>query len=250
MPAVAAIASAPQNVTRAAAAPIVAPPARAAMAPSAARNTRAVAGTARAPSARARAPRRRAAAEAPQREARSRRRRGLQRSRNRAVRDAELVASVGAERVVRHELLGHLLRELLIQAPAHVDAHELAVLAGVVGLELLALARQIGLLAVGLRADRDVLAGRHRHRAGHRARDAGRQQAAVTRVGRRDADEQARRRHDAVVGAEHGGPQPADALQSMPFSMPGSHAPLVYRSMPSAAVTSRRRRTARPPSRR
>ena len=150
MPAVAAIASAPQNVTRAAAAPMAAPPARAAMAPSAARKTSAVAGTAE---QRCRHGHERSDDERQQgaaAEARGRRGRRLQRPCNREIRDAELVARVGAERVVRHELLGHLFRELLIQAAAHVDAHELAVLAGVVGLELLALAREIGLLAVRL----------------------------------------------------------------------------------------------------
>ena len=163
------------------------------------------------------------------------------------LRDAELVASVRAERVVRHELLGHLFRELGSRPAAHVDAHELAVLAGVVGLELLPLARQVGLLAVGLRA-----APRRTRRPPSTSRRPPRPRcrpsaSCVTRVGRRDADEQARRRHDAVVRAEHGGAQPADALQSMPFSMPGSHAPLVYRSMRSAAVTSRPRRIAPPP---
>ena len=112
MPAVAAIASAPQNVTRAAATATGAPPARAAMAPSDAKNTSAVAGTAT--SARLHG-HERGDEERQQRAASEARGRGagrLQRPRDREVGDAELVARVRAERVVRRQLVGDLLREL------------------------------------------------------------------------------------------------------------------------------------------
>jgi hypothetical protein len=160
----------------------------------------------------------------------------LQRTSHRELRDAELVAGVSAQRVVLHELVRDSPREVLAQSPSHVNPHELAVLAGIVGRELSALAREIRLLAVGLRPHGYVLAGGHRHRAGDGAGDAGGQQAHLARIGGRDADQQARRRDDAVVGAEHGGAQPARADRAMPFSMSPGHARAVYRLAPASSA--------------
>ncbi len=112
--------------------------------------------------------------------------------------------------------VGDLLARAAGSRPrADVDAHELAMLAGVVGLELLAFAREV-------RAARCRLASSPRRTrprpSTSRPRPAPAMPAisnvAVARVRRGDADEQARRRHDAVVGAEHGGAQPADARSS------------------------------------
>ena len=69
-------------------------------------------------------------------------------------------------------------------------------------------------LGVGLRADRDVLARGHRHRARDQPGDAGDQHRCARPLGRGDAEDQARGRDDAVVGAEHRGAQPADAVAS------------------------------------
>jgi hypothetical protein len=67
--------------------------------------------------------------------------------------------------------------------------------------------------------DRHVLAGRHRHGTGHQPCDPGHQDVAVTRPGGRDTEHQAGRRHDAVVGAEYRGAQPADAVGAVAFGM-------------------------------
>ena len=53
-----------------------------------------------------------------------------------------------------------------------------------------------------------------------RPADAGEQIVGLARAGGGDADDQARRRDDAVVGAEHGGAQPADALDEMALEVP------------------------------
>jgi hypothetical protein len=76
---------------------------------------------------------------------------------------------------------------------------------------------------IGLRVHGDVFAGRHRHRACHDARNARREHGSVARFGGRDADEQARRRHDAVVRAEHGSTQPADARRAVSFEVSHDH---------------------------
>jgi hypothetical protein len=55
-----------------------------------------------------------------------------------------------ADRVVSHELHGHLLRERWIQTASDVDSRQLLVLALVVGGELRTLAREVGMLDVRL----------------------------------------------------------------------------------------------------
>ena len=66
------------------------------------------------------------------------------------------------------------------------------------------------LLGVALGADRDVLAGAHAERARGQRGDAGDHDGAAV-VGRAgDAHHDAGGRHDAVVGAEHGGAQPVE----------------------------------------
>ena len=79
--------------------------------------------------------------------------------------------------------------------------------------------REIGLLGVGLRADGHVLARRHRHRARDQRGCARDQHVARLRARRCDADDQARGRDDAVIGAEHGGPEPAHAAGMVVFGM-------------------------------
>ncbi len=81
------------------------------------------------------------------------------------VGDAQLVARMGAERIVGHQLQGYLASQLGFEAAAHIDAGELVLLGFCLFCELDTLARQIGRFAIGLRADRNVFPRRHRHRA-------------------------------------------------------------------------------------
>ena len=76
--------------------------------------------------------------------------------------------------------------------------------------QLLALAREIRPFGVGLRADGHILAGGHRHGAGHQSRDT-RDQDGVLRRGRRgNANDQTCGRDDAIVG-------PSTAARSHPM---------------------------------
>jgi len=52
----------------------------------------------------------------------------------------------------------------------------------------------------------------------------GKQNVVTSGTGRREADDQACGRDDAVVGAEHRGAQPADATRTMSFTMMSGHA--------------------------
>ena len=71
------------------------------------------------------------------------------------------------------------------------------------------------MLGVALRADRDELADRHRHRPGDERGDTGGEHRRPRRVGGGDADDQAGGGDDSVVGPEHGRAQPADALRAV-----------------------------------
>ena len=153
------------------------------------------------------------------REAGRRRERRLEGPRAEHVGDAQLVARVAGQRIVRHQLDGHLLREARIEAAADVDRGQLGQLRVRLRGQLLLLAAEIGVLRVGLGADRHVLPGGHRHRAGDEPGGAGDQHARGAGVGRRHAEDEAGRRHDAVVGSEDRGAKPADVLRAMHLRM-------------------------------
>ena len=51
----------------------------------------------------------------------------------------------------------------------------------------------------------------------HEARDPGRQDGAMTGLARGDADDEARGRNDAIIGAQNGGPKPANAASGSPL---------------------------------
>ena len=154
----------------------------------------------------------------------ARRRQGrLDRTGGRHLRDAELIPRMGAERVLRHQLIGDLSREARFDAALDVDQGELLVLEGGLARELRSLARKIGLLGVGLRADRNVLACRHGHGASDQPGDAGDQHLRTRGRGSRHTDDQARRRDEPVIGAEYGCPQPADARHKVAFGMQTAH---------------------------
>ena len=84
-----------------------------------------------------------------------------------------------------------------------------------IGGELMSLAVEIGLLDVGLRTDRDIFAGCHRGRTGHQTgqprQHHGRMRGTAGRHSRHDAGGG----KNTVIGAEHGGAQPAGAVQEM-----------------------------------
>ena len=159
-------------------------------------------------------------------EARRRRQRRLHRPRAERLGNAELVARVRTQRVVGHQLLGNLLRERVGDAAADVDRRQLPPLALIVGGKFTALQVERGLFGIGLRADRNVLARRHRHRARDEAGDPRDHHAGMRRMRRRDPEHQACGRNDAIVGAQHRRAQPADAVRAMSFAVAGWHVPV------------------------
>jgi hypothetical protein len=70
-----------------------------------------------------------------------------------------------------------------------------------------------GLFEIALRADRHVLARRHRRRACHQTGEAGGQHRLRRCLRRGDTDDQRRRGRDAVLGAKHGRAQPPGAAR-------------------------------------
>jgi len=70
---------------------------------------------------------------------------------------------------MRHELIGDFTSERRIKTATDVDRRQFLALTGVVGFEFLAFTLDVRLLCVGLRVHGDILAGRHRHRAGGKA---------------------------------------------------------------------------------
>ena len=103
---------------------------------------------------------------------------------------------------MRHELFGDLPGQRRIEPAALVDSRKLLMLAGIVRVEFLPFAIDVGLLGISLRVDRHIFAGRHRHRACHQARNAGDQDILLADIRGGDPEDQACRRHDAVIGAE------------------------------------------------
>ena len=74
---------------------------------------------------------------------------------------------MGAQRIVGHQLVGDLSRQRCCQPTLDIDRRQFLVLMLRLGIQLAPLARQVGMLRVGLGTDRHVLACRHRHRARH-----------------------------------------------------------------------------------
>ena len=115
---------------------------------------------------------------------------------------------MGTERIVGHQLPGHLLGKVRFDTAAHIDLRQLLPLESRLACEFAALAREIGLLGVGLGTHRNIFSRCHRHGTGDQSRHAGDQHVAMRR---RHTDDQARRRNDPVICPQHRGAEPANA---------------------------------------
>ena len=244
MPAVIAIAMAPQTTTRTVARPRGAPPRRAPRSPSSAERDQRHGHGRRRPAPTPASARRRAAAapRRPRTTAPTPTRPGTAApaaARRGPARRGACASSAPRRDRASATSLGQRRR----QAPLLVDPGELAQLALRVAAQLALLQADVGLLGVALRADRHVLAGGHRQRAGHQPGDPGGDDRGARRAGRGHAEHEARGRHDAVVGAEHGGAQPVGAVAEVDL---GSRPALALtRRAPLPRPGARARRAAR-----
>lgn len=152
-------------------------------------------------------------------EGRRRRQRRLYRTGGGEFRNAELVARVRAKRILRHELIGDPQRQLGVDAALHIDPGEFVAFEFGLRRKFGPFPRKVGPLGVRLRTDRHIFARRHGHRAGDKAGGARDQHLGGGGGRRGHADDQAGGRDDAVIGAEHGRTQPADAGDEMVFGM-------------------------------
>ena len=131
--------------------------------------------------------------------------------------EAQLVAGVRPQRAAARQRRRHLARQRRREAPFLIDPGELAKLAGRVPAKLARLEAHVGLLGVPLRADRHILAGGHRERSRHQPGDPRDDDRRARRARRRHPQHEARGRQDAVVGAEHASAQPVGTMAEMDF---------------------------------
>ena len=117
-----------------------------------------------------------------------------------------------AEGIVRHELGCDFSSKGRSEAARNVNGRHLIVLVYGIGCQLLALAFQIGTLAIGLRADGHVFASGHRHGTCRESRGTGNQDALGRCTGRRNAKYQTGSRDKAIVRTEYGRPEPSDTV--------------------------------------
>ncbi|MBC7520199.1 MAG: PEP-CTERM sorting domain-containing protein [Sandarakinorhabdus sp.] len=110
----------------------------------------------------------------------------------------------------------------IAKAP-HIDRSKFRTLRDRIGGKFGGFAGKIGLLGIGLRADRHIFTGRHRHRPCNKAGDSGQQNIAGLCGGRCNTDNQTGRRNNAVVGAKHGGAQPTYTENQMGFNVQAAH---------------------------
>ena len=143
---------------------------------------------------------------------------------------------MGTERVARHQLLRHLLRQIRLQPACGVDGGKFTLLCGRIFQKLGLLARQIGFFGIGLRVNRHVLASGHRHRPSHQARHTRYQNAVLAGACCRDAYDKAGGRHDAIVSPQDGSAQPADAVDAVIFTVGGASQWVLERRIEIAVV--------------
>ena len=130
---------------------------------------------------------------------------------------------MGAQGVVGRHLDGDLPGEPDLHPPCDVDLGQLFQLMLGLGLEFGLFLGEVGALGVGLGADRDIFPGRHRHGPGDQGRDAGHEDRPPALRGGGDPDDQAGGGDDAVIGPQHGGAQPADAVDAVGLSVKAGH---------------------------
>ncbi|BCG94691.1 hypothetical protein MesoLj131a_35550 [Mesorhizobium sp. 131-2-1] len=142
---------------------------------------------------------------------------------------------MGTKRILRHHLVRDLQRQIRLHTTRHIALCKLIALEIGLRCEFGPLSAEVSLLGIGLRADRHIFTRRHRHRARDQAGNPCDENIACRGIGRRNADDQAGRRYDAVIGAKHGSAQPTDARYEMAFTMQAAHVVTVCAASPAAA---------------
>ena len=206
MPAVIAIATAPQTTTRSVAGRRGAPPSRAPGSPSSPRAKRH--GHGRDPRAAPAHGDRQQRQDRAGRERQRRRPRGLQRPGEPLLGEAELVARVRLERAVARERLRDLGGQPGAGRAARRSRRARAARPRGSLRSSRSSRRRSACSASRCELTDTYSPGGHRQRAGDQPGDPRRDDRRADAPGRRDAEHEARGRHDAVVGAEHGGAQP------------------------------------------
>ena len=134
-------------------------------------------------------------------------------------RDSKFVACVGRQCIIRHQLLSHLPRQRLVDTSLDVDFGKFIEFKPWILAQFLAFPCKIGLLGIRLRTYGNIFASRHRHCSGHQSRNTC-DQDVVSRCSRRgNADNQTRGRNDAVICPENGGSQPSNPIDEMAFGV-------------------------------
>ena len=123
------------------------------------------------------------------------------------------------ERIFRHQLAGHQPGEVRLETPLHVNGNELLFFGFRLRRQLVSFEIEVGAFGVRLRADRHIFTRCHGQGTGDQAGDTREQDFVTVGAGGRDADDQAGRRDDPVIGSEDCGAQPADPVRAVPFAL-------------------------------
>ena len=110
---------------------------------------------------------------------------------------------MGSQGVMSHQLIRNLLRQRRIKSALFVDRRQFRNLACGICREFFFFEAEVGLFGIRLRTDGHVFTSRHGHRPGDQPGDPCDQNVVARRLGRRDAEDQARGRDDAVVSAQN-----------------------------------------------
>ena len=122
-----------------------------------------------------------------------------------------------------HKLVGYLLCECRIEAAINIDRRQFLMLAYVICFKFRALTFEFRLFSVGLRVDRYVLTGSHRHCPGDQTGYSSDQNVTASPMRSRNAKYEARCRYYAIVRAQYRSTQPADAFGPISFLVRSGH---------------------------